>query len=578
MTAESSLQFEGFTLGLHRLCLLGPSGRVDLRRKSFDVLRHLVEHAGHVVSKDELMKVVWPDVTVSDESLTQCISEVRCALGEAGHRIIKTVPRRGYLIDVPVIPTPVSGAEPVLNAGAAVSLPERAPPLGRPRSSPQLAVTAMVLVLGLAVSGILFWTSLRAASRTTTTTMMAVPTVAIMPFAPTGHVDGHRSLAAGIEAEIRSELARALRGFDLVIKPAAEDPQPWSWSKLMSAQPGARYRVAGTTWVEGGGQRANVRLVETETSRQIWSESFDLDPEQNGAFHRMAARIARSLVIQIQTEESRLPLPTHPEAGHYALLGRVAYETERGPDSTRKAQALFEKALGLDANSVRALQGFATVKVAQALNGWIPSEVRLSALRDASDAIDRSLRLDPRNAMGHVVRGTIFRALGEPDKAIASLEYALSLNPNLYAVHSELAATKVAVGRAHESVRHIEEALALAPPEPNVQILYFYAGSAALHAADDSAAVRWFLKARQANPAYTNVALWLAAAYLGVGDEQAARASLAEYLREKPGFNIEGFKRFVLSPNPVVAKQRERIMDAWRRLGVPEVPCCGASL
>jgi DNA-binding winged helix-turn-helix (wHTH) protein len=45
------LQFEGFTLDLGRLCLQGPIGQVDLRRKCFDVLRYLVEHAGRVVTK-----------------------------------------------------------------------------------------------------------------------------------------------------------------------------------------------------------------------------------------------------------------------------------------------------------------------------------------------------------------------------------------------------------------------------------------------------------------------------------------------------------------------------------------------
>ena len=99
---HKSLRFGSFTLDLERLRLDGPSGHADLRRKSFDVLRYLVEHAGRVVTKEELIKGVWPDVTVSDESLTQCISEVRRALGEAGHRIIKTVPRRGYLFDVPI--------------------------------------------------------------------------------------------------------------------------------------------------------------------------------------------------------------------------------------------------------------------------------------------------------------------------------------------------------------------------------------------------------------------------------------------------------------------------------------------
>ena len=102
MMTRKSFRFESFTLDLERLCLHGPSGQVDLRRKSFEVLRYLIDHAGRVVTKQELIKAIWPDVTVSDESLTQCISEIRRAIGDGGQRIIKTVPRRGYLINVAV--------------------------------------------------------------------------------------------------------------------------------------------------------------------------------------------------------------------------------------------------------------------------------------------------------------------------------------------------------------------------------------------------------------------------------------------------------------------------------------------
>ena len=103
MTTPKSLEFGSFTLDLDRLCLLGPSGPADLRRKSFEVLRYLVEHAGRLVTKEEMLDALWPDVTVGDESLTQCISEVRRAINDTGQRIIKTIPRRGYLIDVPVV-------------------------------------------------------------------------------------------------------------------------------------------------------------------------------------------------------------------------------------------------------------------------------------------------------------------------------------------------------------------------------------------------------------------------------------------------------------------------------------------
>ena len=101
------LRFESFTLDLERLTLNGPSGPANLRRKSFDVLRYLAERAGRVVTKEELIKAIWPDVTVGDEFLTKCISEVRQAIGDEGQSVIKTVPRRGYLFDATIAPTDI---------------------------------------------------------------------------------------------------------------------------------------------------------------------------------------------------------------------------------------------------------------------------------------------------------------------------------------------------------------------------------------------------------------------------------------------------------------------------------------
>jgi DNA-binding winged helix-turn-helix (wHTH) protein len=99
---ERVFKFEGFTLDLRRGCLRGPDGEIELRPKSFDVLRYLVENAGRLVPKYEIVNVVWPKVIVSDESLTRCISDVRLALRDRGHRIVRTVLRRGYLMAVPI--------------------------------------------------------------------------------------------------------------------------------------------------------------------------------------------------------------------------------------------------------------------------------------------------------------------------------------------------------------------------------------------------------------------------------------------------------------------------------------------
>jgi DNA-binding winged helix-turn-helix (wHTH) protein len=107
---SGSIQFASFVLDLDRLCLLGPSGKAELRPKSFEVLRYLIEHAGHVVTKNQVIEAVWPDVTVTDESLAVCVSEIRRALGDKNQLIIKTVPKRGYLLDVPIAATEVSAA------------------------------------------------------------------------------------------------------------------------------------------------------------------------------------------------------------------------------------------------------------------------------------------------------------------------------------------------------------------------------------------------------------------------------------------------------------------------------------
>src|SRR5208282_4444889 len=99
---ERIFKFEGFSLDLRRGCLRGPDGEIELRPKSFEVLRYLVENAGRLVPKDEIVDVVWPNVIVSDESLARCISDVRLALRDRGQRIVRTVPRRGYLLAVPI--------------------------------------------------------------------------------------------------------------------------------------------------------------------------------------------------------------------------------------------------------------------------------------------------------------------------------------------------------------------------------------------------------------------------------------------------------------------------------------------
>jgi TolB-like protein len=103
-----TLWFDVYSLDLMRCALLRGGERIELRPKTFDVLRYLVEHAGRVTSKDELIKAVWRGIAVTDDSLVHCIREIRAALSDADQRIIKTVPRRGYLFAAPVGPASIA--------------------------------------------------------------------------------------------------------------------------------------------------------------------------------------------------------------------------------------------------------------------------------------------------------------------------------------------------------------------------------------------------------------------------------------------------------------------------------------
>src|SRR5262245_47132041 len=94
--------FDDFTLDLDRSCLWRAGQEIKLRYKSFEALKYLVERSGRVVGKEEMMRALWPDAFVTDDSLVQCLIDARRALGDDTQRYLKTVPRRGYLFNAPV--------------------------------------------------------------------------------------------------------------------------------------------------------------------------------------------------------------------------------------------------------------------------------------------------------------------------------------------------------------------------------------------------------------------------------------------------------------------------------------------
>src|SRR5262245_13604863 len=96
------LHFDRFSLDFVRGCLREREQDIELRPKSFEVLSYLVHYAGRLVAKQELLDAIWPNVIVTGDSISQCIRELRAKLGYSHHTLIKTVSRRGYLLNAPV--------------------------------------------------------------------------------------------------------------------------------------------------------------------------------------------------------------------------------------------------------------------------------------------------------------------------------------------------------------------------------------------------------------------------------------------------------------------------------------------
>ncbi len=105
-TAVATFSFAGFVLNLRRGSLLTGGGEeIPLRRQSFELLRLLAENAGRLLDRDTINRVIWSDVAVTDDSITQCVRDIRRAIGDDAQRILKTVPRRGYMLAADVIIT-----------------------------------------------------------------------------------------------------------------------------------------------------------------------------------------------------------------------------------------------------------------------------------------------------------------------------------------------------------------------------------------------------------------------------------------------------------------------------------------
>lgn len=459
-------EFGDFVLdvGQQRLLRRHSGEAIPLTAKVFDTLVYLVEHAGEALDKDTLLQAIWRGVIVEENSLTQNISTLRHVLGEARdeNRYIATLPRKGYRFVAKV----TRQDEPATSvpAASAVAAPRR--------KRWSLAVgAAFAIAIALVALSFISNGSRQPASA-------ADQKLAILPFKPLLPAERNESLELGMTESLISSLGQhspqTISPLSSVRRFATLDEDPIAVGREL----GVDTVLDGSLQRSGDRLRVSVRLLRVADGRQLWAQSFDqafttiFDVQD-----AIAARVAQSLSVRwTGGEQPRgAPYTGDPEAYVLYASGRLAW-TRQTESSLLRAIDFYEKAIARDPDYALAYSGLADSYAVLGVFGIrAPRDVFPSARR----AADKALSIDPDLAAAHSALGHIM-LMYEHDVGAASREYARAtqLDASLALTHHRrglMYAMQGDIDRAVAESRHAQqlEPLWLAPRTAEANHLYY---------------------------------------------------------------------------------------------------------
>jgi adenylate cyclase len=378
---------------------------LDLRPRSLAVLRLLAEHAGRLVTKDEFIAKVWDDVAVTEDSLTQCIADIRKTIGDEERRVLRTVPRKGYML-VP--------------AQRGTHLAGRAPNL---------------------------------------------PSLAVMPFLSIGEDRRPLTLGTGVASEIINELARnrdlRLIGRDSSFALANQN----LLAQELGEQLGARYLVEGTAQRIDGTIIVDVQLVDSRDGSIAWGDRFSANaPNVLQVQHEIASRIAGSLHSGIREVEKHAILGAPPrDLDVYELTLRgIARKHQFNPEATRAGRADLEEAIRRDPNYAPAHAYCAWLNLIDILLG-LTGEWGPSRLGEVIGQFNRAIELDSSLSSAHQGLSQALIHAGDLRQAVAVGRRGVELGPSDADALLFLAVALFESGELGEAVELADKAVELNP-------------------------------------------------------------------------------------------------------------------
>lgn len=544
---------------------------ISLPPKALALLLLLVERAGNMVTKDEILAKVWEGTFVEEGNVAFYVAMLRRTLADPlTASCIQTVRTRGYRFVAPVTvredgapataaerveplpPVGIASAGPEVSEPAeAASVPAGLAPAPRARSSRRWGWLAAVIVVSVAVGLTQFYLSRAGA---------AVRSVVVMPFRAIAPADDQAYLESGIADAIAMRLGGVAT---LRVPPLAairRDEGPFEAGK----------RLKTDAVLTGAIQRTKDRLLvsaevfRVSDGKRLSAWTFDTTPgEILNVQNQIAERIAVGFTRELSNaEHARLLRRDTVSADAYDLFLQAQEKWgRRTPASVRQAIGLYEQAIALDPQFVRAYAGLANCY--NLANSGLSPKVRyphakLNAekaveldpdsaeahtavaflrykfewrWRDAETEFQRAIGLDPRDALAHHWYGEFLGLMGRTNAAVDELHRALELDPSSLAIRADLVPPLIRAGRIDEARATLESGRKIDPnwfvfPQRMAEIL------AAEHRDRESAESLWRAMGLTGVP--LNDVDELRTAFQKGGRPEMIRAQIQQYLRVHP--------------------------------------------
>ena len=479
---HSVYHFGSFRLEPAERRLMHGDKNIRLSTKVFDLLVTLVRHRGHLVDKQELFKILWPDSFVEEGSLTVAVANLRKALGESpGNRYIETLPRLGYRFVAAVQVLESIGTEsPLANL-----------------------------------------TNIRLRNETD-----ELPSIAVLPFANGSGDPEMNYLCDGITETLINSLSRLsnlrVMARSTVFHYRGPDIDPREVGHALNVTT----VLVGVVSLMSEQLKIKVELVDVQHGWQLWGEHFCRAPADLLALQSEIAReIAERLRVKLLEGEWLRLSKWHTESteAYYAYLkGRHCWN-KRTAEYFRRGINYFDRAIGSDPKYSLAYTGLADCYILLSTYGALPPR---EAIAKARAAIQTALKMDDQLAEGHASLGFIRLTYNwDLRGAAAALKWAIRLNSNYATAHHWYANCLSLMSLADEALSERHTALKLDPLSP---VLHTSIASQHIFARQYGDAIKECLEALELDPYFYVAHAYLATAYVMTGNFGVAREAAQE--------------------------------------------------